>query len=117
MWISDYVTRNSFTPDEASRGEVVGTGEKGVAVAAQNSYFNLPQAAPAGIVSIPAKGDRTVVLPTRSGGIMLGVIPRAEDLPAGIELSAGELMLYSAGGATIVLRNDGTIELNGRTVS
>ncbi len=111
MWISRYVTENSFSKDSASVGVVRAAGGDKVAVSATNEHMSLPVAVPYGIAYKPAVGSRSVVLPTEAGNICLGVLGEACD-----ELQPGELMLYSAGGASIVLKNDGSVLINGRAV-
>ena len=110
MWISRYVTGNSFRNDSASVGEVRASG-RGVSVSATAEHRALPAAVPYGIAYVPPVGESGLVLPTESGDVYLGVIAS----PA-VGLEQGELMLYSAGGASIVLKNDGRVLINGRAV-
>ena len=49
-----------------------------------------------------------MVLPLDDGEVSLGVLGQEQTL------SEGELMLYSKGGASIVLKNDGRVLINGR---
>ena len=49
-----------------------------------------------------------MVLPLADGEVSLGVLTQAHSL------DEGELMLYSKGGASIVLKNDGRVLINGR---
>ena len=110
MWISRYVTSNSFSDAKPSVGELSSAGKK-VSVSSSAEYRNVPVAAPFGIAYVPPIGASTVVLPTNSGNICLGVISEQAS-----ELEQGELMLYSAGGASIILKNDGRVLINGRAV-
>lgn len=110
MWISRYVTDHSFGADQPSVGEIRSAGAK-VSVSAANDHLGVPTAAPYGVAYIPPVGSRSLVLPTDSGAVCLGVI----GAPAA-QLEQGELMLYSAGGASIVLKNDGSVWINGRMV-
>ena len=75
-----------------------------------NERFGRGCVAPYGIAYVPPKGATAVVLPTEAGAMALGVEMPHESL------EPGELMLYSAGGARIVLKNDGSVQINGRTV-
>ena len=110
MWISGYVTGNSFGSGRADIGEVRASGD-GVSVSASETLRGLPVVAPYGIVYAPPVGERSMVIPCGSGRACMGVIaPPPEDL------EAGELMLYSSGGARIVLKNDGRVLINGRAV-
>ena len=111
MWISRYVTENSFSKDSPSVGVVRASGGDKVAVSASNEHFSLPVALPYGIAYVPPVGSRSVVLPTEAGNVCIGVLSDSRS-----DLSPGELMLCSAGGASIVLKNDGTVLINGRAV-
>lgn len=110
MWISRYVTGNSFPTGKPSVGEVRSSGEK-VSVSAATDHLGVPLASPYGIAYVPPIGARSLILPTDAGGVCLGVI----GMPP-VALEQGELMLYSSGGASIVLKNDGRVLINGRTV-
>lgn len=111
MWISRYVTENSFSKDSPSVGMIRAAGGDKVSVSATNEHLSVPIAAPYGIAYVPPVGDRSLVLPTEAGNVCLGVITDAS-----ADLQPGELMLYSAGGASVVLKNDGSVLINGRTV-
>ena len=111
MWISRYVTENSFSKDSPSVGVVRAAGGEKVSVSASSDHRSLPIAAPYGIAYVAPIGSRSLVLPTESGNVSLGVIGEA-----GADLQPGEMMLYSAGGATVVLKNDGRVLINGKAV-
>lgn len=111
MWISGYVTGNSFQSGNATVGEVASATDEKVSVNATMDYRALPMAAPFGIAYVPKMGSNSLVLPTEAGDVCIGVITRAKE-----ELAPGELMLYSDGGASIVLKNDGRVLINGRAV-
>lgn len=110
MWISRYVTGNSFAAESPSVGEVRSAGAK-VSVSAATDHLGVPTAAPYGVAYVPPLGARSLVIPSDGGGICLGVIGAPTE-----ELEQGELMLYSSGGASIVLKNDGRVLINGRAV-
>ncbi len=111
MWISRYVTENSFSKDSASVGVVRASGKDKVTVSATNEHLALPVALPYGIAYTPPQGTQSVVLPTEAGNVCIGVLGGASD-----DLKPGELMLYSDGGASIVLKNDGRVLINGKAV-
>ena len=60
------------------------------------------------MVGVPPAGEQAVVLPLSGGAVTLGVLADAG------ELEEGEVMLRSRGGASIVLKNDGRVLINGR---
>ena len=112
MWLSEYVTRNNLKGEGNASGEIRSAEKGTVSVSADRDHRSLPIIAPAGIAYVPAVGSQTVVLPADSGSVCLGVVSPAID-----DLQAGELLLYSAGGATILLKNDGRVLINGRAVT
>ncbi len=73
-------------------------------------YVNIPVISPYGVVAVPPKGTKTVVLPTGDTAVCMGTPQQVENL------KEGELMLFSSGGASIVLKNDGRVLINGKEV-
>lgn len=61
------------------------------------------------IYSIP-KGEKAITIPIGNTAACLGVLKPNENL------EVGEVMLYSAGGASIILKNDGSVLINGRSI-
>lgn len=112
MWINEYMTGRSFGSEGASAGEIRSSGNGSVSVSSTRDYGSLPMIAPAGIAYVPVTGTSTVVMEGAGGAVCLGVIAPPQEA-----LQPGELMLYSAGGASIVLKNDGKVLINGREVS
>ena len=112
MWINEYVTGRPSAADTTTAGEIRSVNPGGVAVSATRDYGALPMIAPYGIAYVPVTGEQMMVMERPGGAVCLGVITAP---PA--ELEAGELMLSSAGGARIVLKNDGRVLINGREVS
>ena len=108
MWLLDYVTRNSFSKTEPSCGDVTDFSMGNVAVNSSLEHRNMPVIAPFGIAYNPPVGETSVVLPLVKEQACLGVVAKDKNL------EEGELMLYSKGGATILLKNDGTVVINGR---
>lgn len=109
MWINEYMTGRSFGMNAASSGEIRAANNGNVAVSSTRDYGKVPLIAPAGISYVPTAGSATMVVEGAGGAVCLGVIA-----PLQAELEPGELMLYSAGGASIVLKNDGKVLINGR---
>ena len=112
MWINEYMTGRSFSAAGASAGEIRSANNGNVSVSATRDYGALPLIAPAGIAYVPVAGAPTVVMEGAGGAVCLGVAVTPPE-----ELQPGELMLYSAGGASIVLKNSGKVLINGREVS
>ena len=112
MWINEYMTGRSRNADAATAGEILTANKGRVAVGSSKNYDALPVIGPAGIAYVPVAGASTVVMEGAGGAVCLGVIAEPPE-----PLQAGELMLYSAGGASIVLKNNGKVLINGREVS
>jgi phage gp45-like len=71
-------------------------------------HINIPVVSPYGIATVPPKGERVVVLPTGNTAVCLGTPQKNNNL------EEGELMLFSSGGASIVLKNNGKVFINGK---
>lgn len=108
MWLMNYITKNSISAPNAVKGSVNKNDNEGTAVVSSCEHKRLRFCLPYGLISIPPAGENAVVLPLEDGEVALGVI--AENR----ELKPGELMLCSAGGASITLKNDGRVLVNGR---
>lgn len=107
MWIADYLTRNSITFPEAVSGNVVGSDRSKTAVVSSREHRGLKNIAPYGVISTPPVGTDAVVLPISDGEVCVGVVCTNEGL------EPGELLLRSKGGASILLKNDGSVYING----
>lgn len=108
MWLLDYVTKNSFSKSDPSIGEVTNNTLGTVAVDAELEHRDMPIVAPFGIAYNPPLSEKSVVLPLKSKGVCMGVISQDKNL------LPGELMLYSQGGASILLKNNGDVVINGK---
>lgn len=111
MWILNYVTKNSIGDTAADKGNIIGASDGYVKVNASSDYSRIPIAAPYGISYVPVAGEESVVLSAGGENICLGTVSKEENL------EPGELMLKSFGGASIALKNDGKVYINGRAVS
>lgn len=107
MWLSDFMTRDRREKNEAQIGDITGTDKNKVAAVTSLEQRKLPLVGAYGIAYVPPIGEKCVVLPLESGDACLGVIGKSANL------SPGELMLYSKGGASIILKNNGQVLING----
>lgn len=108
MWLLDYVTKNSFSKSDASVGDVTKSSGGSVAVNASLEHRDVPIIAPFGVVYNPPLNEKSVVLPTENYAACIGVVA------PNVDLEPGEVMLYSKGGASIVLKNTGEVLINGK---
>lgn len=107
MWISKKMAsiRKNIS-DENSLGEITDSIGSNVTVQSASEYREIPLIAPYGIAYVPDSGDETVVIPVLGKRICLGTLVQDKNL------DPGELMLFSKGGAKIILKNDGTVVIN-----
>lgn len=108
MWLMNYITKNSITPPNAVKGGVKSSAPDSMAVVSSGEHKSLKSCLPYGVVSVPPTGECAVVLPLDDGEVSLGVIAKSK------ALEEGEVMLFSKGGASIVLKNDGRVIINGK---
>lgn len=108
MWLTSYLAKNR-TKDTATAGSVMNCDVTGVEVSSSRQYREVPVAAPYGVYCVPPSGEQAVMVHTASKDVCLGVISA---FPS--ELEPGEIMLCSEGGASIVLKNDGSVLINGK---
>ncbi len=108
MWITSYLAKNRIK-DSASAGSIMNCDLTGVEVDASRRYREVPVAAPYGVYCVPPSGEQVVMVHTPSKDVCMGVISSLST-----SLEPGEIMLCSEGGASIVLKNDGSVLINGK---
>ena len=107
MWLSKQISNACKLIKNAKIGMVTSTHDSTVTVQTDQEHREIKGVSPFGIVSTPPLGAKAVVTPTEQGFIYTGVLNQTSDL------EPGELMLYSSGGANIVLKNNGQVLING----
>ncbi|MCH5299567.1 MAG: phage baseplate assembly protein [Ruminococcus sp.] len=110
MWILNYVTQNSLTPSLPEKGRVKGSVGSKVQVDASSDFGQINVVSPYGIAYVPPVGEQSVVINADGENFCLGTVAPTK------RLQAGEIMLFSAGGASIELKNDGNVYINGKKV-
>ena len=108
MWLLNYITKNSITPPNAQKGNVTSVNTDAIAVVSSGEHKMLRSCMPYGYFSCTPVGEQAIVLPLDDGEIGIGVVAKSK------ELEEGEVMLCSKGGASIVLKNDGRVLINGK---
>jgi phage gp45-like len=104
MWISQKLIAVQKENPAAEVAKVTGSAiMQGI-----NEYRGLPTAAPWGIAYLPPNTSKTVVVNTNEGNVCIGTLSQSQGL------KPGEIKLFSAGGANIVLKNSGEIVINGK---
>ncbi len=109
MWLTSFMAKNTKDRKSASAGSVTGVKGGRVEVDASLRQLNLPVVSPYGVVYVPPVGEHAVLVSTDAGDACIGVVMKGYE-----DLKQGELMLSSAGGASIVLKNDGRVLINGK---
>lgn len=104
MWISQQILSARGKKPAADLARVTGNA----AAQGAGEYRGLPFAGPWGIAYQPPNAASAVIVSTSAGDACIGTLAEKKGL------SPGELMLYSAGGAEIYLKNNGDIEINGQ---
>ncbi len=111
MWLTSFLNKENKGA-VARMGSVSGADSKGVNIDASTQHRGVNVVAPFGIAYVPPVGEGAVVVPFDGGEACVGVLTEAP-----VKLQRGELMLYSMGGASIILKNDGSVHINGKQVS
>ena len=111
MWLSKNMVKSMKSGHLSELTEVSDGSTAAFAGFGRNGKGRYFMASPGGILYHPQSGDRAVVVSTAAGEICTGIIQESDT-----DIEAGELKLYSSGGASIVLKNDGTVLINGEEV-
>lgn len=109
MWLMDYITKNSLKDAQAQKGDITQSSANSVCVNSALEHRDVSVVAPYGISYNPPVGEKSVVVPIGGRYACVGVIAECDEA-----LDEGELMLCSKGGASIVLKNDGSVIINGK---
>ena len=111
MWLSRQLSNACKSVRSATFGKVTSTQENTVTVQAAQEHREIKNVSPFGVVSIPPVGTKAVVIPTDEGFVYTGAVAQPADL------APGEVMLYSSGGASLILKNDGRVLVNGAAIN
>lgn len=111
MWINKNIVDRTVRKNKPMCGKVTQTGNTTVNIQSEKQCVELPIIAPWGVAYVPKPDTTTVIMPLGDGDGCIGTV--VEDRG----LKPGEVMLYSAGGATLILKNDGTIVANGKVIA
>lgn len=104
MWLSRHIIAAESTRPFAEVAETTGN----TSMQSANEYRGVPLAGPWGVAYAPPASARTVLVDAGSGMACVGALTEEKGI------APGELLLYSAGGAEIYLKNSGEVVINGR---
>ena len=111
MWITQKITQ-PLRETAAENGRAVAFQNLELSTTGSMRQQNVPLYAPAGLSAIPCQGAQVMLLPCAGEPVCTGV--RMTNLQ---NLHPGEIRLFSAGGASLTLKNSGEIELNGLVIT
>ncbi|NCC87421.1 MAG: hypothetical protein EOM05_06075 [Clostridia bacterium] len=106
MWITKQLVQKEKVTN-ATSAQVTMTDKNAVCTTGSAEHRYIPIYAPYGIDSVPPFGAQVLLLDSENGTVCAGTLCETG------QAQAGELRLFSQGGAYIVLKNDGDILLNG----
>lgn len=111
MWISK-VLASEAKSSRAETGVVTLSGAQGAEVCATRQSRDFPVYAPYGYrYALPA-GTSVLMVPSSRGDACCGSLMEKD-----MELKAGETALFSAGGASLYLKNNGSVIINGLEIT
>lgn len=115
MWISKSIALRQAAAQEASAVDmgVTTIGGGSASVMTRGEQRDLEVFSPGGIVWQPQAGDTVLVVKGGMGCQERCVVAAETSAGAPAELAPGELFLYSAGGASVYLKKDGSIAVKG----
>lgn len=105
MWLSKQINNNKKS-EQVSIGKVTLSNNNTVNVRSNTEYKNIPIVLPYGMACRVPLGEFMYILPTDNGNVAIGTYNNNDIL------QDGELMLYSKGGAKIILKNNGSVIIN-----
>jgi len=106
MWLSRKMTENE-TPQKTEQGKITLSGNGILEAEASNSSRNIKLCLPYGYAAGVPSGAEVMLLPIADCLLALGTDA------AGKRPAPGEVCITSDGGASIALKNDGTVVING----
>ena len=111
MWLTSFMAKNIKEQKNSVTGFIKESQNSQVTLHTSSKHTGVPLIAPYGVVYVPPVGQQAVALSTSAGEACVGVV-----MPAPEGLEEGELMLSSKG-ASIVLKNDGRVLINGKEMA
>ena len=113
MWLSKRLRESAAGEETAADLGVTTIGGERAGVFTRGEVRDLALCTPGGLLWRPKSGDRVVVLKGGPGGEEAFVLGTEDETAA--DLADGELRLY-ADGASVTLRNDGTVSISGSLI-
>ena len=108
MWLSKMLSLKGETSAQAEQGTVTRADGSGIEAGATVSQRDVESFAPYGYSACLPVGCEVALVSTLKGQLALGTKSNAQGL------EQGEIKLSSLGGASIVLKNDGSVVINNK---
>ena len=105
MWLSKMLSKNAAATG-AEKGSVTISNGSSLEAGATASARNIGVYSPYGYISAPPVGEEIIVIPSLDGQVTIG--SKQKEMP----IESGEVKITSLGGASILLKNDGTVVIN-----
>lgn len=108
MWLTQFLNQNGKSRNTSSVGSVTKASQGSVEVDTSQPHSNIKVLAPFGVAYVPLLGEEAMVASLDGVKLCVGVVVRGNR-----DLQKGELRLFSAGGSSITLKNDGRVLIEG----
>ncbi len=127
MWLSKILNENK-TESPAVEGISTGNSADGTCASAEYSAFGIPAFSPYGYTAAIPAGEELLLINSAAGTVCAGCREggaagntnsnnAAANDTAAAGLAPGEISITSLGGASITLKNDGSVIINGLTIT
>lgn len=105
MWLSKKIVKSN-SDNVAESGTVTITSSNSIEANSTVNARNLPTYAPYGYNTVTPVGEQVILVPSSDGQVAVGsrCVENA--------LESGEVCIKSKGGATVMLKNDGSVVIN-----
>lgn len=108
MWIAKKMSDDS-DKRRVMNGSIAYSDSEKTSVSTVENISTAERIVPYGIAYIPPAGEKAVIIPVDDTQYCCGVLCTQAS-----GLSPGEIKLFSSGGASVILRNNGTVVINGQ---
>lgn len=107
MWMSKNMVRSKQSENEKAEKGCVTMSSNQLETGSTVISRGIESYAPYGYKCSMPVGEDVMIIPSDNGQAVIGTLSKPSK-----RLAVGEIKISSKGGATIILRNDGSIELN-----
>ncbi len=104
MWMSKMISKYEQN-QKAEKGSVT-LSDRCIETDGTVKARNIESFAPYGYQTVPPVGEEVMLLPSSHGQVIIGSKSENSDL------ESGEIKISSKGGASIILKNDGSVMIN-----